>query len=444
MLKSEFPTIVSQRLAALCPDPENRFAIAYSGGGDSTALLHSLKKHPQLALVLIVDHGLRIGSREEAIQAADFAKKLGLKTQILTWQPKKITSGIQEKARRARYGLLGQACRENGIEILLTAHSRDDQAETVLMRYDRGTDWRGAAGMQASLLNAVWPELEGISLIRPLLGVSRKTLRDYNVAQSSRWVDDPSNENRNFSRIRARDYLRSRPPLRAHLLETVKILQDGRDEECRILQGWKDRHVTLHDEGYVTFDALPPPQLLYHIIRCVSGLDGHIPRVNLQNLRDRMAADDFKAATLGGAKIERLREGYLVARNMRFSTRIFRKNLNGETQIKDVFNLVSLSPKAQRIWDRRYKCEANDGNWQTIALCAFPYVQRPMLSIETQQSNWKSRIEEITRTIPQSARASLPLHVHKPSGRLDIGLMNNPEFRVKSCVQDRLNAFLQN
>jgi len=390
MLKSEFPTIVSQRLAALCPDPENRFAIAYSGGGDSTALLHSLKKHPQLALVLIVDHGLRIGSREEAIQAADFAKKLGLKTQILTWQPKKITSGIQEKARRARYGLLGQACRENGIEILLTAHSRDDQAETVLMRYDRGTDWRGAAGMQASLLNAVWPELEGISLIRPLLGVSRKTLRDYNVAQSSRWVDDPSNENRNFSRIRARDYLRS--------------LQDGRDEECRILQGWKDRHVTLHDEGYVTFDALPPPQLLYHIIRCVSGLDGHIPRVNLQNLRDRMAADDFKAATLGGAKIERLREGYLVARNMRFSTRIFRKNLNGETQIKDVFNLVSLSPK----------------------------------------SNWKSRIEEITRTIPQSARASLPLHVHKPSGRLDIGLMNNPEFRVKSCVQDRLNAFLQN
>jgi len=62
MLKSEFPTIVSQRLAALCPNPENRFAIAYSGGGDSTALLHSLKKHPQLALVLIVDHGLRIGS----------------------------------------------------------------------------------------------------------------------------------------------------------------------------------------------------------------------------------------------------------------------------------------------------------------------------------------------------------------------------------------------
>jgi len=101
--------------------PNERFAIAFSGGGDSTALVHGLRD--QSPIIFIVDHGLRNGSDIEARAAYDFARGIGLTTEILTWSPPPMTTGLQAKARKARYGLLGEACRRHGLTHLLTGHT---------------------------------------------------------------------------------------------------------------------------------------------------------------------------------------------------------------------------------------------------------------------------------------------------------------------------------
>jgi len=147
------------------------------------------------------------GSVREAKLAQGFAQDLGLKADILSWSPELIKSGLQAKARHARYRLLGEACREAGVSYLLTGHTEDDQAETVLMRLKAGGSWRGAAGMKTITVAPLWPELERVTVCRPMLGISRATIRDYLETHDLNYVDDPSNENRDFARIRARDEL---------------------------------------------------------------------------------------------------------------------------------------------------------------------------------------------------------------------------------------------
>jgi len=103
---------------------------------------------------------------------------------------------------------MGNKCREEGIKYLLTAHNFEDNVETLLMRYDRKTDWRGAAGMSSITYAPVWPELSLVSIVRPLLSVSRKLLRDYNISNNIIWSEDPSNKDIRYGRIKARNYLR--------------------------------------------------------------------------------------------------------------------------------------------------------------------------------------------------------------------------------------------
>ena len=119
-----------------------RFAVAISGGRDSMALAclsaEYARNNDAHVLALIVDHGLRENSKEEAAQTVKWCEALGLEAKLLRWEGEKPTSQIQEQARAARYRLLASACNEAGVDTLMTAHSADDQAETVFMRLARG------------------------------------------------------------------------------------------------------------------------------------------------------------------------------------------------------------------------------------------------------------------------------------------------------------------
>ena len=181
-------------------------AVAFSGGGDSTALLSLMleKAKGTKITALIVDHGLREGSVDEAKLAAQRAQDMGARTEILTWQGEKPETGIQEKARLARYGLLGAACRRLSVDTLLLGHNQDDQAETILMRQQKNSGWRGLAGMKEKTKAPLWPQLYGITVERPLLGATRAALREYNKKNNLPYIDDPSNEDRAFTRIQAR------------------------------------------------------------------------------------------------------------------------------------------------------------------------------------------------------------------------------------------------
>ncbi len=295
--------ISDQPADALNTLPKARLAIGFSGGGDSTALVHlcaGLKRKP---LILIVDHALRDGSRAEAEQASQFAESLGLQTKILTWSHDGVTSGIQEKARCARYQLMGQACRDAGVLYLLTAHTRDDQAETLMMRYDRGTGWRGAAGMAKASSGKLWPELAHVKLLRPLLNVSRESLRAYNRKHKLSWIEDPSNKNTDFTRIRARQYLSGKPIIGDRLLAASQELRQGLEAEKKHLKSIADERLKIDDHGLIRVYETLPSRLWEFILRAASGTGGPIDAQKIQTLTSAIAKPDFSGMTLAGAYI---------------------------------------------------------------------------------------------------------------------------------------------
>ena len=186
------------------PLPE-RLGVAVSGGSDSVALLHILHRAltpegVQLYAVT-VDHGLRAASAAEAEDVAALATGLGLSHDILHWAEGPGAGNLQDQARQARYGLLRDWARRKGIAALALGHTADDQAETVLMRLTRASGVDGLSAMSAVR------QLEDLTLLRPLLSLRRADLRDYLRAEGVPWVDDPSNEDRRFDRVRLRQAL---------------------------------------------------------------------------------------------------------------------------------------------------------------------------------------------------------------------------------------------
>src|SRR5438105_7849966 len=178
--------------------------LAVSGGPDSIALMwlvarwrRALARGPQL-MAVTVDHGLRREAAREARDVKRLAKSLDLPHRTLRWTGAKPKTGLPAAAREARYRLLAQAARAGGATHILTAHTRDDQAETLLMRMLRGS---GIAGLAAMARES---ERDGVRLARPLLDVPKSQL----VATLNRakiaFADDPTNRDASYTRPRLR------------------------------------------------------------------------------------------------------------------------------------------------------------------------------------------------------------------------------------------------
>ncbi len=207
------------------------FVAAVSGGPDSTALLvlaarwaKRLNKHkPPRLLAVTIDHGLRREAAAEAASVKRLARRLDVPHRTLRWRGKKPASGLLEAARIARYRLLAQAAAGAGLAHVLTAHTLDDQAETVLFRLARGSGLSGLAGMAPVSHLPYSHDDDRIFLLRPLLGVPKSrliaTLRAARVAYS----EDPSNSDPRFTRARLRGLMPAlaREGLDAHRLSRL-------------------------------------------------------------------------------------------------------------------------------------------------------------------------------------------------------------------------------
>ena len=183
--------------------------LAVSGGPDSTALMvlsarwrKTLKNKPEL-IAVTVDHGLRKEAKREAAAVARLARKLGIAHRTLRWSGAKPKTGLQEAARTARYRLLAGAARKAGASHILTAHTRDDQAETVLIRMSRGSGISGLAAM-ARISALPGDGVGGIKLVRPLLAIAKARLVATLRAAKIPFADDPSNRDPRFTRARLR------------------------------------------------------------------------------------------------------------------------------------------------------------------------------------------------------------------------------------------------
>ncbi|MWV23426.1 tRNA lysidine(34) synthetase TilS [Methylobacterium sp. 2A] len=174
--------------------------LAVSGGPDSTALMHAAAALGSRVRVATVDHGLRPEARREAEGVAAAARALGLPHAILSWTGAKPGAGLQAAARAARYRLLAAHAAAIGADRLLTGHTLDDQAETVLMRLAAGSGPAGLAGMQAE--RALAP---GLVLGRPFLALPKAALVAWCEARDIPYLRDPSNADPRFARGRLRE-----------------------------------------------------------------------------------------------------------------------------------------------------------------------------------------------------------------------------------------------
>lgn len=220
--------------------------LAVSGGPDSTALLWLAARwrdgleHPPRLIAVTVDHGLRSESAREALAVKRLAKTLGVEHRTLKWTGKKPATGIQEAARNARYRLLSDGARKAGARHVLTAHTLDDQAETVLFRLARGSGVSGLKGMARSTslprltqqsigktpisrsgMDArAKPAHDECAVVRPLLATPKSRLIATLTAARIAFADDPSNRDPRFTRPRLRDLM---PGLAAEGLDAARL-----------------------------------------------------------------------------------------------------------------------------------------------------------------------------------------------------------------------------
>jgi tRNA(Ile)-lysidine synthase len=206
---------VSAALAKTLFDPlahASSLILAVSGGPDSTALMvlaarwrAGLARGPKLVAVT-VDHGLRRESAAEARAVARLARRLGVTHRVLRWRGRKPASGLQAAARAERYRLLAQAARKAKARHILTGHTRDDQAETVLFRLARGSGLSGLGGM-ARAAPVPAEDAHDLILVRPLLELPKARLIATLAREGISFAEDPSNRDPRFARPRLREAL---------------------------------------------------------------------------------------------------------------------------------------------------------------------------------------------------------------------------------------------
>ncbi|MDO5659269.1 MAG: tRNA lysidine(34) synthetase TilS [Paracoccus sp. (in: a-proteobacteria)] len=173
--------------------------IALSGGGDSVALLHITARWagPRRVMAATVDHGLRAEAAGEAKAAGRAAQALGIAHETLEWRGHR-SGNLMANARAARAALLADWAARHGLAAVVLGHTRDDLAETLMMRLARGAGVDGLAAMDEARTG------HGTLWLRPMLAVGRDALRDWLRGQGIPWVDDPSNENPDYDRARIR------------------------------------------------------------------------------------------------------------------------------------------------------------------------------------------------------------------------------------------------
>jgi tRNA(Ile)-lysidine synthase len=185
--------------------------IALSGGGDSMALCRMASQWAKVTGATLhaasIDHGLRPNSAADSAQAIAWARALGLSGEVVRLDERPAHGGLQAWARQARYQALASVARRLGAKLILVGHTWDDQVETVCWRLARQSGLDGLAGMAEVAINP-FAQIGAPNLLgRPLLGLKRADLRAWLMQEGQDWLEDESNQNLDFARIRTRKLL---------------------------------------------------------------------------------------------------------------------------------------------------------------------------------------------------------------------------------------------
>lgn len=322
VVSTSFDEIFARLMEPLGPfETAPALAVAVSGGADSLALClladHWARARGGRAVGLTVDHGLRPESRDEARRVGENLASFGIAHHILTWVGGKPATGIQAAARQARYRLLEDWCGKAGLLHLLLAHHADDQAETLLMRLARGSGLDGLSSMAPVSVVA------SVRLLRPLLSLSHADLCGYLRGRGISWVEDPSNGNRRFERVRWRQMT---PDLASAGMSVDALgMAAARCARARIaLDSACDdlaaRAVTLRPGGFAeigraAFEVAPAEIGLRLLGRVLAVIGGGQPRLErLERLLATIGTKEERRVSMAGAVVSPRKRSLLVHR----------------------------------------------------------------------------------------------------------------------------------
>jgi tRNA(Ile)-lysidine synthase len=312
------------------------------------------KRHRAPApLAITVDHGLRDGSAKEATTVAAWARAAKVPHKILTWEAKKPAQNIQAAARDARYRLIGDHMRAKGLNVLLTGHTEDDQAETFLLRVARGSGLDGLSGM-APIGPFPVAEHADLKLARPLLAFAHDRLIATLTARKQSWITDPSNENDRFARVQMRNLM---PALSEAGITHTRIaaaathLRRAREAIDTAVAALIASAVELSPCGYGLvstrrFQEAPSEIALRALARLVEAMGGGEYPPRFEQTEAALAwlspaASAPRGRTFGGCRLERRPDGrILIARE--------------ESGLERDARPEPLKPGQAVLWDRRY------------------------------------------------------------------------------------------
>ena len=306
----------------LLPFAEDRIAVAVSGGGDSLALLHLLadlaREHGFTIFAVTVDHGLRKDAASEAKAVEEICGQLGVSHTTLKWQGWDGSGNVQNEARKARYELIANWARSNAIKTITLGHTKDDQAETFLMRLARGSGVDGLSAM------AQVRSFQAVKWVRPLLSIGRKDLRRYLTDIDQTWIEDPSNEDFRFERIKTREALKALADLGigANVLSQVASnMRLAKDALARQTLHYARQTVSLHAGACcMKWEQLHlmPEETRRRLLKAAFGwLSGSVYAPRRRAMQDVWAAVSASgSATLDGCRLLRKKDNLWICREL--------------------------------------------------------------------------------------------------------------------------------
>jgi tRNA(Ile)-lysidine synthase len=344
---TEVEAALSRRLR---PNIAAPVALAYSGGGDSLALLLAAHRwttrHGRTLLALNVDHRLQSAAEGWAEACADRAGRLGVECRRLAWTGAKPERGVPAAARRARHALLTEAARGAGARVILLGHTADDVLEARAMRAAGGStpeprEWAPSPA---------WPEGRGVFLLRPLLSQRRAEIRAWLTAAGETWIDDPANDDLRYARPRARKALAA--GVSADTAASIAADASGLALACRTDAGGG---FTIARAALTGAELAAARRFLGAACLCAGGGDRPPRGDSLGRLTAMARGGEAFAVGLAGARIEG--DGT--------SVRIVREA--GEAA-RGGLAPCALAPGADLVWDGRFAIRADQAGLTVEAL----------------------------------------------------------------------------
>jgi tRNA(Ile)-lysidine synthase len=325
-----------------------KLGVAVSGGSDSMAVLHLMVQAGWDVRAVTVDHRLRAAAAEEAEFVGRVCAGLGVAHDILFWDHGAVTGNLMDAARRARYDLMAAWARAQGMTHVVLGHTADDQAETFLMGLARTAGLDGLSGMRLG-----WTH-DGVTFLRPFMQVTRAQLRGYLQEQGLPWVDDPTNDDDGFTRIKARRVLDALKPLGITADQLARVADNLAMVQSVVRGATADaaRDVVQERAGVLVIDRGGVHALHFELQRriligALAWMSGaiHPPRADALD-RVQGAITEGRDSTLSGCRIR------VTATTIRI--------------LREPRALATYETPTTAVWDRRWRLEGPHGAGLTI------------------------------------------------------------------------------